>query len=48
MVLASLYAKKGRHEDAIRTLKMISEVSKRRDAVDELAEKMMVSLTGSY
>ncbi|MCK9457501.1 MAG: tetratricopeptide repeat protein [Candidatus Riflebacteria bacterium] len=48
VVLASLYAKKGRHEDAIRTLKMISEVSKRRDAVDELAEKMMVSLTGSY
>jgi tetratricopeptide (TPR) repeat protein len=48
VVLASLYAKKGRSEDAMRTLKMISEVSKKRDAVDELAEKMMVSLSGSY
>lgn len=45
VVLASLYAKKGRHEDAIRTLRMISEVSRRRDAVDELAEKMMASLS---
>jgi tetratricopeptide (TPR) repeat protein len=48
VVLASLYAKKGRHEDAIRTLRMISEVSRRRDAVDELAEKMLASLSEVY
>lgn len=47
VVLASLYAKKGRHEDALRTLRMVKEVSTRRDAVDELAEKMMASLSGN-
>ncbi|PKL44707.1 MAG: hypothetical protein CVV41_04900 [Candidatus Riflebacteria bacterium HGW-Riflebacteria-1] len=44
VVLASLYAKKGRPDDALRTLRMVKEVSTRRDAVDELAEKMMASL----
>lgn len=45
VVLASLYARKGRPDDALRTLKMVKEVSSRRDAVDELAEKMMASLS---
>lgn len=45
VVLASLYARKGRPDDALRTLKMVKEVSNRRDAVDELAEKMMASLS---
>ncbi len=45
VVLASLYARKGRPDDALRTLRMVKEVSTRRDAVDELAEKMMASLT---
>lgn len=44
VVLASLYARKGRADDAMRTLRMVKEVSTRRDAVDELAEKMMASL----
>ena len=44
VVLASLYAQKGRQEDAIRTLKMVKEVSTREDAVDELAERMMAQL----
>lgn len=44
VVLASLYARKGRPDDALRTLRMVKEVSTRRDAVDELAEKMMASL----
>lgn len=48
VVLASLYARKGRPDDALRTLKMVKEVSTRRDAVDELAEKMMASLAPSY
>ncbi|NCB37176.1 MAG: tetratricopeptide repeat protein [Erysipelotrichia bacterium] len=48
VVLASLYARKGRPEDALRTLKMVREVSTRRDAVDELAEKMMASLSSEY
>lgn len=48
VVLASLYARKGRPDDARRTLKMVKEVSTRRDAVDELAEKMMASLTPEY
>lgn len=47
VVLASLYAKKGRTDDAMRTLRTISEVSNRRDAVDELAEKMMASLASA-
>lgn len=45
VVLASLYAQKGRQEDAMRTLKMVKEVSTRKDAVDELAERMMASLS---
>jgi tetratricopeptide (TPR) repeat protein len=44
VVLASLYAQKGRPDDAMRTLRMVREVSVRRDAVDELAEKMMARL----
>lgn len=48
VVLASLYARKGRPDDALRTLKMVKEVSTRRDAVDELAEKMMASLGTEY
>ena len=48
MVLASLYASKGRPDDAVRTLKMVKEVSTRRDAVDELAEKMLASLEPDY
>ncbi len=48
VVLASLYARKGRPDDALRTLKMVKEVSSRRDAVDELAEKMMASLSPEY
>lgn len=44
VVLASLYARKGRSDDALRTLRMVKEVSTRRDAVDELAEKMMALL----
>jgi len=47
-VLASLYARKGRPDDALRTLKMVKEVSSRRDAVDELAEKMIASLSPEY
>ena len=46
VVLASLYARKGRPDDALRTLRMVKEVSTRRDAVDELAEKMLASLAG--
>ncbi|HNS08145.1 MAG TPA: tetratricopeptide repeat protein, partial [Candidatus Ozemobacteraceae bacterium] len=48
VVLASLYARKGRPDDALRTLKMVKEVSSRRDAVDELAEKMIASLSPEY
>ncbi len=48
VVLASLYARKGRPDDAVRTLKMVKEVSSRRDAVDELAEKMLASLAPDY
>lgn len=48
VVLASLYARKGRPDDAVRTLRMVKEVSTRRDAVDELAEKMMASLAPEY
>lgn len=44
VVLASLYTKKGRIDDAIRTLRRIREVSGNRDAVDELAERMITSL----
>ncbi len=48
VVLASLYARKGRPDDALRTLKMVKEISSRRDAVDELAEKMIASLSPEY
>jgi len=48
VVLASLYARKGRQDDALRTLKMVREVSGKRDAVDELAEKMIASLNQEY
>lgn len=48
VVLASLYARKGRPDDARRTLQMVKEVSQRRDAVDELADKMLASLTPDY
>lgn len=48
VVLASLYARKGRQDDALRTLRMVKEVSNRRDAVDELAEKMIASLAQDY
>lgn len=47
IVLASLYSKKGRTDDAMRTLRTISEISGKRDAVDELAEKMMASLAST-
>jgi len=45
IVLGSLYSKKGRADDAVRTLKRIREISTRRDAVDELAERMINTLT---
>lgn len=48
VVLASLYAYKGRTDDALRTLKMVRQVSASRDAVDELAEKMINSLQQEY
>ena len=48
VVLGSLYARKGRTDDAIRTLKKVSEISTHHDAVDELAEKMIASISGSY
>lgn len=48
VVLASLYARKGRPDDARRTLQMVRQVSQRRDAVDELADKMLASLTTEY
>lgn len=45
IVLGSLYSKKGRVDDAVRTLKRVREVSMKRDAVDDLAERMIASLT---
>lgn len=48
VVLGSLYAKKGRKDDALRTLKMVREVSTRNDAVDELASKMITELSAGY
>jgi Flp pilus assembly protein TadD len=48
VVLGSLYARKGRTDDALRTLKMVGEVSSRNDAVDELASKMITELSSSY
>ncbi|NLI78147.1 MAG: tetratricopeptide repeat protein [Candidatus Riflebacteria bacterium] len=44
VVLGSLYTKKGRIDEALRTLRRIREVSDTRDAVDELAERMIASL----
>lgn len=48
VVLGSLYAKKGRTDDALRTLRKVKEISTNHDAVDELAEKMIVSVSGEY
>ncbi|MBF0406150.1 MAG: tetratricopeptide repeat protein [Candidatus Riflebacteria bacterium] len=45
VVLASLYSKKGRKDDAMRTLRRIREIGGERNAVDELADKMMISLS---
>ncbi|MBF0499843.1 MAG: tetratricopeptide repeat protein, partial [Candidatus Riflebacteria bacterium] len=45
VVLASLYSKKGRTEDAVRTLRKMREIGGDHDAVDDLAERMMSSLT---
>ncbi|MFZ2957835.1 MAG: tetratricopeptide repeat protein [Candidatus Ozemobacteraceae bacterium] len=45
VVLASLYSKKGRTEDAVRTLKRMRDLGGDRDAVDDLAERMMSSLS---
>ena len=47
VVLASLYSKKGRKDDAMRTLRKMRELPGDRDAVDDLAERMMVSLGGN-
>jgi tetratricopeptide (TPR) repeat protein len=44
VVLGSLYSKKGRNEDAVRTLKRIRELPGERDAVDDLAERMINTL----
>ncbi len=45
VVLGSLYSKKGRVEEAVRTLRKVREVSRRRDAVDDLAERMIAGLS---
>jgi len=45
IVLGSLYSKKGRVDDAVRTLRRVREVSMKRDAVDDLAERMIAALT---
>ncbi|HEY9071830.1 MAG TPA: tetratricopeptide repeat protein [Candidatus Ozemobacteraceae bacterium] len=45
IVLGSLYSKKGRVDDAVRTLRRVREVSMKRDAVDDLAERMIATLT---
>ncbi|NLM17677.1 MAG: tetratricopeptide repeat protein [Candidatus Riflebacteria bacterium] len=47
VVLASLYAQKGRNEEAVQALRRVKEVSKNKDAVDELAERMLSSLSVS-
>jgi Flp pilus assembly protein TadD len=44
VVLGSLYAKKGRSEEAIQVLRRVREVSQRRDAVDDLADRMINTL----
>jgi Flp pilus assembly protein TadD len=48
VVLGSLYAKKGRTQDALRTLKKVNQVSHRKDAVDELANRMIAELSSEY
>ncbi|MGM0598604.1 MAG: tetratricopeptide repeat protein [Candidatus Rifleibacteriota bacterium] len=48
VVLGSLYAKKGRTQDALRTLKKVNQVSHRKDAVDELAGRMIAELSSEY
>lgn len=46
IVLGSLYTKKGRLDDALRALRRVREISSGgRDAVDELAERMISSLS---
>lgn len=45
VVLASLYSKKGRQEDAVRTLRKLREIGGDRDAVDDLADRMINTLT---
>lgn len=46
IVLGSLYNKKGRLDDALRALRRVREISGgSRDAVDDLAERMIASLT---
>ncbi len=44
VVLASLYSKKGRLDDAVRTLRRIREIPGERDAVNDLADRMLSSL----
>lgn len=45
IVLGSLYSKKGRIDDALRTLRKIRELPGGRDAVDELADRMINTLS---
>lgn len=45
IVLGSLYSKKGRVDDALRTLRKIRELPGDRDAVDDLAERMINTLS---
>lgn len=45
VVLGSLYAQKGRPDDALRALRMVGEVSQVHDSVDELAEQIIASLS---
>lgn len=45
IVLGSLYSKKGRIDDALRILRKVREIPGGRDAVDELAERMINTLT---
>ncbi len=44
VVLASLFAKKGRSEEAIKLLRRVRDLPGERNAVDELADRMMSSL----
>jgi lipopolysaccharide biosynthesis regulator YciM len=48
VVLGSLYARKGRNEDAVKALKRVSQVSQNNDAVDELASRMISELQTDY